>query len=185
MYVFGKGKSTTTVAAPMTEVSKGTKVLIEGTVTDLSPAQPGTPCVSVDSMSVQMEYLHMQQPIDGIWHNTTMTGVPVSLTAIAEDGSYTDIGTATTDPYHGTFEKAWTPPAEGTYKIIATFAGDASYGSSGAATAVTVGPAPTPITIPEQPTPPDYTMTIIGTGVAVIVVVAVLLAAAIMILRKR
>jgi outer membrane protein assembly factor BamB len=169
MYVFGKGKSATTVAAPMTEVAKGTRVLIEGTVTDLSEAQPGTPCVSVDSMGTQMEYLHMQQPIDGIWHNITLTGVPVQLTAFAEDGSYIDIGTVTTDPYHGTFAQPWTPPNEGTYRIVATFAGDASYGSSGAATAVTVGPAPAAITIPEQPTPPDYTMTIIATGIAVIV----------------
>jgi hypothetical protein len=185
MYVFGKGKSATTVAAPMTEVSKGTGVLIEGTVTDQSLAQPGTPCVSVDSMGTQMEYLHMQQPIDGIWHNITLTGVPVQLTAIATDGSYVNIATVTTDPYHGTFECPWTPPNEGTYRIIASFVGDASYGSSSAATAVSVGPAPTQITIPEQPTPPDYTMTIVGTGIAVIVAFAIGLAAALLILRKR
>jgi PQQ-like domain len=185
MYVFGKGKSATTVAAPMTEVSKGTRVLIEGTVTDLSPAQPGTPCVSVDSMGVQMEYLHMQQPIDGIWHNITLMGVPVQLTAFAEDGSYIDIDTVTTDPYHGTFACAWAPPNEGTYRIVATFTGDASYGSSGAATAVTVGPAPAAVTVPEQPTPPDYTMTIVGTGIAVIVAFAIGLAVAVLMLRKR
>ncbi len=185
MYVFGKGKSATTVSAPMTEVAKGTSITIEGTVTDLSPAQPGTPCVSVDSMGTQMEYIHMQQPIDGIWHNITLTGVPVSLTAFADDGSYVDIGTATTDAYHGTFGYSWAPPNEGTYRIVATFAGDASYGSSGSATYVTVGPAPAQITIPEQPTPPDYTMTIIGTGIAVIVVFAIGLAVAVMMLKKR
>jgi len=37
-----------------------------------------------------------------------------------EDGSVTDIGTVTSSGYYGTFEKAWTPSAEGTYKIIAT-----------------------------------------------------------------
>ena len=89
-----------------------------------------------------MEYLHMQHPIDGYNHDVTMTGVPVTLTAIDEKGTYINIGTATTSAYYGTFEMAWTPPAEGTYKIIASFAGDDSYGSSGASTAVSVGPAP-------------------------------------------
>jgi len=185
MYVFGKGKSATTVTAPMTEVPKGTSVLIEGTVLDQSPAQPGTPCVSPDSVGTYMEYLHMQQPIDGIWHNITLTGVPVSLTAFAEDGSYVDIGTVTTDPYHGTFACPWTPPRVGTYRIVASFEADASYGSSSAATAVTVGPAAEPIQIPAQVTPPDYTMTIIGTGIAVIVAFAIGIAIAVMLLKKR
>ena len=185
MYVFGKGKSATTVVAPMTEVSKGTGVLIEGTVLDQSLAQPGTPCVSQDSVGTYMEYLHMQQPIDGIWHNITLTGVPVSLTAFASDGSYIDIGTVTTDAYHGTFACPWTPPNEGTYKIVASFAGDASYGSSSAATAVMIGPAPGQPQIPEQPTPADYTMTIVGTGIAIIVAFVIGLALAVMLLKKR
>jgi len=63
------------------------------------------------------------------------------LTAIAEDGTYIDIGTVTTDGYSGTFGKAWTPTDEGTYKIIAAFTGDESYASSEATTWVTVGPA--------------------------------------------
>ncbi|HJW28317.1 MAG TPA: PQQ-binding-like beta-propeller repeat protein, partial [Saprospiraceae bacterium] len=157
MYVFGKGKSATTVTAPNVVMPKGNGIVITGTVLDLSPGQPNTPCVSKDSMALQMEYLHKQMPIDGIWHNETITGVPVILTAIASDGSVTEIGTVTTNGYYGTFGKEWTPPNEGTYQIIASFAGDDSYGSSGAATTISVGPAPTEITIPEQPTPPDYT----------------------------
>ena len=101
----------------------------------------------------------MQLPIDGIWHNETITGVPVSLTAIAEDGTYIDIGTVTTDGYSGTFGKAWTPTAEGTYKIVAAFSPDESYGSSSATTWVNIGPAAsasTPIE-PEQPTPEEPT----------------------------
>ena len=172
LYAFGKGKSATTVTAPDVLVSKGSGVVIKGTVLDLSPAQPGTPCVSKESMNTQMEYLHMQYPIDGIAHNITMTGVPVLLTAIDQNGQSNDIGTATTSAYYGTYEMAWTPTAEGTYKIIASFAGDDSYGSSGAATAVTVGPAPAQITIPEQAQPFDYTMTIIGGVIAVVVAVA-------------
>ncbi len=180
-YVFGKGKTTTTVTAPDVSVPLGTAITIKGSVLDQSPAQPGTPCVSVDSMKTQMEYLHMQLPIDGIWHNLTMTGVPVVLTAIDQNGNPTNIGTATTSAYYGTFEMAWTPPAEGTYKIIASFAADDSYGSSGAQTAVTVGPAPAQINIPEQIVPTDYTWTIIGTGIAVIVALAI----AVLILKKK
>ena len=182
MYVFGKGKSTATVTAPDTIIPKGTGVVIKGTVLDQSPAQPGTPCVSKDSMATQMEYLHMQHPIDGVGHNIQMTGVPVVLTAIDSNGNGVDIGTATTSAYYGTFEMAWTPPAEGTYKIIASFAGDDSYGSSGASTAVSVGPAAAEITIPEQVIPPDYTMALIGGFVAVIIAVAIV---GILVVRKK
>lgn len=186
LYAFGKGKSATTVTAPDVVVSKGSGVVIKGAVLDLSPAQPGTPCVSKESMSTQMEYLHMQYPIDGIAHNVTMTGVPVTLTAIDQNGSGTNIGTATTSAYYGTYEMAWTPPAEGTYKIIASFAGDDSYGSSAAATALSVGPAPAAIQFPEQTTPTDYTMTIIAMGIAIMVVVVIAIAiVGILVLRKK
>jgi hypothetical protein len=142
MYVFGKGKSETAVSAPQIAVPRGTAMMITGTVLDMSPGQPGTPCVSADSMTTQMDYLHMQSPIDGIYHNETITGVPVKLTAVSSSGSSTNIGTTTTDGYHGTFGLRWTPTAEGDYKIIASFEGDDSYGSSSASTYVTVGPAP-------------------------------------------
>ncbi len=184
-YVFGKGKSKTTVDSPDTAVPLGTTVLVKGTITDLSSAQPNTPCVSKDSMSTQMEYLHKQMPIDGIWHNETITGVPVALTAIASDGSSVDLGTVTSDGYYGTFEKAWKPPNEGTYKIIASFAGDDSYGSSSAATALAVGPATESIKIPEQIVPPDYTMTIVYAAIAIIVAVAIAVTINIVVLKKR
>jgi len=180
-YVFGQGKSATTVTAPDVAVPLGTAVTIKGSVLDQSPAQPGTPCVSQDSMKTQMDYLHMQLPIDGIWHNATMTGVEVTLTAVGPNG-YVDIGKTTTDAYYGSYEFAWTPQAEGTYKIIANFLGDESYGSSGASTAVTIGAAPEPIQIPEQIVPPDYTMAILGSAIAVIIAVAI---AAVLIYRKK
>ena len=110
---------------------------------DMSPAQPNTPCVSQASMETQMEYLHMEQPIDGIWGNETITGVPVTLQAIASDNNVIDIGTTTTNGYYGTFSMAWTPPAAGSYQIIAAFASNDAYGSSGASTGLLVGPAPT------------------------------------------
>jgi len=132
-----------------------------------------------------MEYMHLQMPIDGLWHNETITGVPVSLTAIGSDGSFTDLGTVTTDGYYGTYSKTWAPEKEGDYKIIASFAGDDSYGSSGASTSISVGPAPAAIDIPEQTVPPDYTMTIIYGVIAIIIAVAIAVAIAILVLRKR
>ena len=86
----------------------------------------------------------MQQPIDGVKGDGIITGVPVSISAISEDGSVIDIGTATTEGYSGTFGHAWTPPEEGTYSIIASFEGDESYGSSMATTWITVSSEPSP-----------------------------------------
>ena len=186
MYVFGKGKSAMTVEAPDVSVPLGTALMIKGTVLDQSPAQPGTPCVSKESMSLQMEYLHLQRPITGLWGNETVTGVPITLTAIGSDGAVIDIGTVTTNGYYGTFGYSWTPPAEGTYQIVASFAGDDSYGSSGASTSVSVGPAPETIQFPQQALPPDYTMTIVAAAIAITIAVVIAVAVAtVLILRKR
>jgi hypothetical protein len=204
MYVYGKGQSGTTVSASPAVITIGSAVLIKGTVMDMSPGdqgsttnptarldsptKPGTvPCVSAASMETQMEYLYMQHPIDGIWHNETITGVPVILTAIGSDGTVIDLGSVTTNGYYGTFSYAWTPPKAGTYTITATFAGDDSYGSSTAATSASVSPAPaatlTPTPPAAQPTP-DYTaifaVIIVAVIVAIIIGIANLLA-----LRRR
>lgn len=184
-YVFGKGKSATTITASPKTIANGDRILIEGTVLDQSPAQPGTPCVAKASMSTQMEYLHMQQPIDGMWHNVTMTGVQVTITTLDQNNNPINIGTVMTDAYYGTFETAWTPQAEGKYKILASFAGDDSYGSSGAATAITVGPAPTTPPNNPQVTVPDYTMTIIEAAIAIIVAVVIVGLVLFLALRRR
>jgi hypothetical protein len=55
VYTFGKGPSATTVNAPKTSVTLGDTVVIDGTVTDQSPGQPDTACVSDSSMSGWME----------------------------------------------------------------------------------------------------------------------------------
>jgi hypothetical protein len=185
LYVLGKGKSQTTVTAPDVEVPLGNSVVIKGTVMDLSPAQPNTPCVSKQSMATQMEHIHKQLPVNGLWGNETITGVPVSLTAFDAEGKYYDLGIVTTNGYYGTFSKTWEAPAEGDYEILASFAGDESYGSSAAATTINVGPAPEePIdngNNPQEITVPDYTYAIIGVGIAMIIAVAI----AVLILRKR
>jgi hypothetical protein len=152
MYVFGKGKSATTVTAPDVAVASGTAMTIKGTVLDQSPAQPGTPCVDVDSVHAWMEKVHIQRDLPA-----GLVGVPVTLTAIHSDGEVIDLGQVTTNAYYGTFAFSWTPTKQGLYEIVASFEGDASYGSSEAATSVTVGPAPSggqPQETEEPTTPP-------------------------------
>ncbi len=132
-----------------------------------------------------MDYVHMQMPIDGLYHNVSLTGVPVTLTAIGSDGSVTDVGTVTTNGYYGTFSKAWTPAKQDVYTIAASFAGDGSYGSSSAATAVSVGPAVQQPTTPEIPTPIDYTMAIIEAAAAIIVAVVLAIAVVGIVLYRK
>jgi hypothetical protein len=185
MYVFGPGPSATTVTAAQNAVQVGTSVLIQGTVMDKSPGtmppttspagtnaidKPDIACVSADSMGVYMENVYMQMPIPAGY---TVTGVPVTVVVLDSNGTVINIGTAMSD-MSGAFQYAWTPPTEGTYKVTATFAGDQSYGSSWAETGLSVGPAPAAVTPPPAaPTPIDYTMTIIGMGIAIIIVVAI------------
>ena len=186
--VYGHGQSSTTVTTPDTVVPMGTGVVIKGTVMDQSPAQPNTPCVSHDSMTIQMEYLHLQNPIGGIWNNETLTGVPVTLTAIDSNGNPTTIGTVTTNAYYGTFAYTWTPPTAGDYKIIASYAGDDSYGSSSAGTDLTIGAAasiaPTTAltTINFDTINNSLTTTVIAGVIAIIIAIAIV---ALLILRKK
>ena len=188
MYVFGKGLSTLTVTAPNVVVPQGNGVVIQGTVLDKSPAQPNTPCVTTKSMQTQMEYLHLQQPIDGLWHNLTITGVPVTLTAIDPNGNSVDIGTVTSDGYYGTFSKTWTPQLAGDYKIIASFAGDDSYGSSSATTALSVAPenaataTPTATPLADIATSSQLITYITAAAIAIIIAIAL---ATVLLLRKR
>jgi hypothetical protein len=183
--VFGKGKSATTVTAPDVVMPKGNGVVIKGAVLDVSPAQPGTPCVAKESMTLQMEYLHLQTSLYGLWGNETVVGVPVVLTAIGADGSVFDLGMATTNGYSGVFSFTWTPPDEGSYEIYATFEGTEAYGSSMATTALSVGPAAEQIVFPEVIQPTDYSTLLYGTLAAVIVAIIIGLVAVLLVLRKH
>jgi hypothetical protein len=134
MYVFGIGQSETTLSAPQTVVPSGQKVLLTGSVLDLSIAQPGAPCVAKESVAAQMEHIHMQVGVGGVLDNVPMIGVDVILYA---NDVY--IGTAKSDGYSGTFAfDDWAPEASGLYTITATFMGDESYDMSSATTYLTV-----------------------------------------------
>jgi hypothetical protein len=184
-YVFGKGKSATTVTAPDVVMPKGNGIVIRGTVMDMSPAQPDTPCVSKESMALQMEHIHKQQPINGIWNNETIIGVPVKLSAIGENNAFYDLGTVTTNGYYGTFSYTWIPPNEGNYQIVASFEGDDSYGSSSAGTALSVGPEIQQPSEPEPPIATDMTPLYYGLAIGVVVIVVAIAVATMLILRRH
>ncbi len=187
MVVMGKGQSSTTVSAPQTAITAGSPIIISGTVMDQSAAQPNTPAVSEASMATWMDYLHFQMPIDGIYHNAVVNGVPVSIDALDPNNNVVHIGTATSDQ-SGTYSFTWTPTTTGTYKISASFAGSDSYGSSSAETAAVVvaehAVSPTPTSSPtEGLVKTSDLMTYIV--VAVIVMIIALAIATLLILRKH
>jgi hypothetical protein len=101
IYTFGKGPSKTTVSAPQAGVTKGSPVMITGTVTDQTPKLKDTPAISDTDMSAWMEYMYMQRQIPG-----NAKGVPVTLTAIDPNGNSVTIGTVDSD-IAGNFGIAW------------------------------------------------------------------------------
>jgi hypothetical protein len=182
IYTIGKGPSKTTVEAPMSAVGVGSTITIRGTVTDQTPVSKDTPAIADEYMSAWMGYLHQQKakPTDAI-------GVPVKITVVDQNGQATVIGTATSD-IGGSFGISWTPPAQGTYQIIAEFEGTKSYGDSYATTYVSVAsssaavPTASPSTAVENPASTS-TETLLIAAAAAVIVIAVIVAA--LVLRKR
>ena len=187
LYVIGKGPSATSVSAPQTEIIAGSKAVITGTVLDQSPSQPGTPAISDASMATWMDYLNLQMPIDGLYHNITITGVPVSLDAIDPNGNSLHLATVASD-VRGNYHYTWTPTTVGDYQIVATFAGSNAYGSSSAGTFATVIAAsstPTPSQTTAQSnlaTTTDLMTYIVLSAIAIIIAIAIVGA---LILRKH
>jgi hypothetical protein len=180
IYCYGKGPSSTTVDASPKTSTNGDTVLIEGTVTDLSPGSIGTPAISDTDQQQWMEYLYMQRP-----KPTNATGVTVSLDAIDPNSNFIHIGEATSDSY-GNYGFAYTPEVPGVYHIIATFEGSAAYGSSSATTYLAVGEAtastPEPTTQAQSVADVYFVPAIIGVIVVVVIVGAINL---LFLLRKR
>jgi hypothetical protein len=141
-YAFAKGESATTVTTSSKVMPSGSAVLIEGTVTDTSPAQAGTAAISDDSMTAWMEYLHMQKPMP-----TNTKGVAVKLSAVDSNGNSQDIGIVTSDS-NGSYSTLWTPTNPGTYTIMANFEGTNSYYQSRAQTVLGVSSVPSPTPSP-------------------------------------
>jgi len=191
IYAFGQGPSSTTVSAPDIGVTTATPIEITGTVMDVSAGTQqeavkldfpnGLPCVSDASQSQWMPYVYEQQPFP-----TNVTGVPVTLTDIDPNGNSYTIGTTTSDS-SGTYALKWTPTVEGSYTIIATFAGSGAYYGSCAETHLYAGAPPaTP-----APTAPPVTglasFASLEYGIVAVIIVIIVIGAvlAILTLRKR
>jgi hypothetical protein len=147
IYAFGRGPSETTVTAGPKSTPLGTKVVIEGTVTDQTPTGrrnvnnelqftlKDTPAISDEDMTDWMEYLFMQQdkPEDA-------KGVAVVLSVLDSNNNFREIGTVTSD-VTGYYSMSWEPEIPGDFTIYADFEGSAAYGPSSAVTAITVSEA--------------------------------------------
>ena len=190
VYAVGKGPSAIDVTASPKVSEHGSMVLLEGTVTDISPGTEdialrmrfpnGVPAVSDASQSAWMLYVHKEynRPADAV-------GVTVKLEAYDPNGNYQDLGTATSDS-NGVFGLAFKPEVPGTYWISATFEGSDAYYGSTISTYITVDEAPTlstPIE-PEEPTAAPLITTEIAIILAVIAV-AVIGIVGYFVLKKR
>jgi outer membrane protein assembly factor BamB len=179
IYSFGKGPSATTVTAPDTQVTLGETVVIRGTVLDQSPAQAGTACVSEESMSAWMEYLHMQKS-----YPTNIIGVQVTIDVLDANGNYRNVGNTTSDAA-GNFGFAFKPDIPGRYQIVAKFAGSEAYGSSSDTTYMYVAEAPaaTPAPTAQPASVADLYFLPVSTGIVVAIVIV--LALLILLFRKK
>ncbi|MCW3996013.1 MAG: PQQ-binding-like beta-propeller repeat protein [Candidatus Bathyarchaeota archaeon] len=190
IYCIGKGPSATTVSAPQIGMPMGSTYVITGTVNDISPGAlasgpkfgytNGIPAVSDESQEGWMEYIYEQQA-----KPSNATGVPVSIDAIDPNNNFIHIGDAVTDT-SGTFGYSWTTPdVPGQYRIIASFKGSKSYGSSSAATFAYVGEAaPTPSPYMGTAQPPTEMYFAIST-IAIIIAIAIATVLLLMTLKKR
>ena len=182
-YCIGKGQTATTVETPLTGVTAGTSLLIKGTVMDLSPGKPNTPAIADDDMSEWMDYLYGQNATL-INNPPAAKGVPVTLLAVGSDGSYTEIGTTTSDS-SGTFIQKWVPTKADTYKITASFLGTESYYSSWVEGGIVVDPASQTETSNQQATTVDNTPILYSIAVAAIAIIITVAVVGLLLYRKR
>lgn len=189
IYAVGKGPSKTTVEAPNAGIPQGSSVIICGEVIDVSAGTVspevaarfpnGVACVSDESMSEWMKYVHLQYPFPA-----GAMGVPVTIDVIDANGNYYNIGTATTDA-SGFYSLAWTPDIYGKYTVIATFAGSEGYYPSYDEAAFVVDQAPD-ATPPPDPAPAPMTDTyVLGMSGAILAVVIVIGLVLILMNRKK
>jgi hypothetical protein len=179
IYSIGKGPSAIEVTASPKASIQGTSVVIEGTVTDQSAGAKSSPAIADEYMSEWMAYLYQQRPFPA-----DAKGVEVTLDTLDPNGNLIHLGNATCDNT-GKFGFAFVPEVAGTYRLIATFEGSASYGSSYATTYINVADAPQSTL---QPTPLPLTVAELYFVPSVIVIIVVIIAVGLLImlmLRKR
>ena len=126
-----------------------------------------------------MEAVYEQQQMPN-----NITGVPIVLSVLDNNGNYRTIGTTESNTL-GTYSFTWTPDIAGDYTLYANFPGSESYYASNAAVAFHVSEqaaTPTPQAT-QPPTMADQYLLpgIIGLAIVIVIVGAVI----ILILRKR
>ena len=189
VYAIGKGPSATTVTASPEISVHGSKILVKGMVTDISPGTKdagltmrfpnGVPAVADESMSDWMLYVYKQFECPA-----NVTGVEVVVEVLDPNNNYYEVARATSDGtgfYSATFE----PPVPGKYTIIARFPGSKAYYGSYDETAIVVEEAP-PATPEPTPAPESiadiyFVPAVIGIIIAIIVATII----NILMLRKR
>ncbi len=189
IYVVGRGPSALSVQAPLTEVTVGSNVVIQGTVKDISAGTTqtqqaadfpnGVPLSSDASMASWMGYVYQQKPVP-----TDFTGVKVSIDAVDPNNNVIHIGDAVSDS-NGLYHYTWTPPnVAGDYTVKATFAGTNGYWPSSAATAMNVQ-AQHPTASPAPTQAPSVADQYFLPGVAAIIVVIIIVGALTMLMLRK
>jgi outer membrane protein assembly factor BamB len=189
IYSIGKGPSSTTISAPETISVEGDSVIVEGTVTDISPGTEeyaltarfphGVPAVSDENMTDWMQYVYMQYP-----RPADVMGVEVTISVLDPNGNSYEVGTATSDA-SGSYCCEFTPPVPGLYTVYATFSGSEAYWPSTAQTYMKVNEAPAATPMP-TPTPGTMTDTyVLGLGIGSIIAIVAIGLVLILMLRKR
>jgi hypothetical protein len=113
IYAIGKGTSATTVSIQNDVTTHGNKVLVKGSVIDISAGTQqheqamrfpnGVPVVSDDSMNEWMEYVYMQKP-----RPTDSVGVEVVVSVLDPNNNYYEVG-RTTSSLNGFFSVYFDP----------------------------------------------------------------------------
>ena len=186
IYSVGKGPSATTVAIQNDVTTYGNKVLVKGTVTDISAGTEqneqaarfpnGVPVVSDDDMTDWMGYIYQQKPLP-----TEATGVEVIISVLDPNNNCYEVGRTTSD-LNGFFSCEFDPEVPGKYTVIATFEGSEGYWPSQAETAVYVedAPQPTPVPTPVPQAPVETYFT-----VSTVLIIAAIAIVAFLLLRRR
>jgi hypothetical protein len=170
IYAIGKGPTQTTVSTNPSVLPLTDGIMIQGSVTDISPGTQtselkmrfpnGVPAVSDADQSIWMQYLYQNKP-----QPTNVKGVPVHITAVDSTGKVIDVGHATSD-IGGLYSIMWTPPSSGLYTVVAAFEGSGSYYPSQGETAIGVAAAVAPIVTPTPTTPSQTASPIVTPTVA-------------------
>jgi hypothetical protein len=189
IYCIGKGPSATAVSIQNDMTTHGNKVLVKGSVTDISAGTEqdeqaarfpnGVPVVSDANMTAWMEYVYQQKP-----KPTDATGVEVVINVLDPNNNFYEVGRATSDA-KGLFSCVFTPEVPGKYTVIASFAGSKGYWPSSAETALFVEEAPEATPAP-APTPAPMTdMYVLGLGSTAVIAIVIIGLILILMLRKR